>query len=148
MIQNRCRRPKLKVLGDIMMKRRGGNRIAPPESFCAIHELSDEVLLRVEKYHQTSHLHGDSQPEMYPPGRLLFLRPFKGHRVTKTWDAVWIDAATLMGEGILLAPSMMAHHRTFTIREAFAEVLKPLEDAPATSIAPQESDSRGDSSIV
>lgn len=30
---------------------------------------------------------------MYPPGRLVFLRPFKGKGPQQTvWDAVWVDA--------------------------------------------------------
>ncbi|KFM25319.1 Sn1-specific diacylglycerol lipase alpha [Auxenochlorella protothecoides] len=107
----RCRRPKLKVTS------------------CPVHELSDEVLRRLEKYHATSHLHAASQPELYPPGRLIFLRPFKGQGVAHTWDAVWVDAATLMGEGILLAPSMLAHHRMFTLADAFAEVLREGHEA-------------------
>ncbi|KAL6777560.1 hypothetical protein ACKKBG_A14745 [Auxenochlorella protothecoides x Auxenochlorella symbiontica] len=125
----RCRRPKLKVVGDLLLKRRGGGRREPPQTSCPVHELSDEVLRRLEKYHATSHLHAASQPELYPPGRLIFLRPFKGQGVAHTWDAVWVDAATLMGEGILLAPSMLAHHRMFTLADAFAEVLREGHEA-------------------
>lgn len=33
---------------------------------------------------------------MYPPGRVLFLRPIKT-RKQKEWDAVWIAAEDLIG---------------------------------------------------
>ncbi len=46
------------------------------------------------RYYKTSVLHAGEQVEMYPPGRLVFLRPFKGKKAKQTvWDAVWIEAA-------------------------------------------------------
>ena len=61
---------------------------------------------------------------MYPPGRLVFLRPFKGRAPrTAVWDAVWIEAPALIGEGILVSPAMMAHHRVPLVTEALRSVL-------------------------
>ena len=75
---------------------------------------------------------------MYPPGRLLYLRPFKGRRANQTvWDAVWIDAAALMGEGILVAPSMMAHHRMFVVADAFASALAREAETQAAPLHEQ-----------
>lgn len=37
------------------------------------------------------------------------------------WDAVWVDATVLIGEGIVIAPSMMACHRMVTVARAIAD---------------------------
>ena len=124
----RCRRPKLKVVADVLLRRRGGARAGWPKTFAPMADVSDEVVRAVERYHATSALHAAAQPEMYPPGRLLFMRPFKGSGRSRGWDAVWVDAAALMGEGILLAPSMLAHHRTFNTTAALREVLAEGND--------------------
>ena len=53
--------------------------------------------------------------DMYPPGRVMFLRPIKlqeeaneeeeggGKRLKQAWDAVWITPQELMMEGILVS---------------------------------------------
>ena len=53
--------------------------------------------------------------DMYPPGRVMFLRPIKlqeemdeeegggGKRLRQAWDAVWITPQELMMEGILVS---------------------------------------------
>ena len=44
-------------------------------------------------YYGASKLHGSDLVEMFPPGRLIFLRPFKGSKTREAvWDAVWMDA--------------------------------------------------------
>lgn len=47
---------------------------------------------------------------MYPPGRVIFLRPLKvlkkrgpARRMEKRWDAVWVTPEQLMAEGILIS---------------------------------------------
>jgi hypothetical protein len=60
------------------------------------------------------------------------MRPFKGKKKQQTvWDAVWIDAATLISEGILVTPTMMAHHRLFVLAEAFEVCWLSGEGNPA-----------------
>ena len=47
--------------------------------------------------------------DMYPPGRVMFLRPLKVarkgglRRVTKLWDAVWVAPSEVVDEGILVS---------------------------------------------
>ncbi|KAI3429289.1 hypothetical protein D9Q98_005385 [Chlorella vulgaris] len=120
----RCKRPKLKVLFDVILGRRKQPASTPP-TFCGFDEIAPEALQLVEQYYRASQLHlrGADTTEMYPPGRLVFLRPFKGKRKQQTvWDAVWIDAATLISEGILVTPTMMAHHRLYMLDEAFQSI--------------------------
>ena len=93
-------------------------------------------------YLHASRLHASSADatEMYPPGRLLYLRPFKGAAPKQTvWDAVWVDPRVLMGEGILLSPSMMAHHRMFVVREAFESALAREAETRAAPLAVADS---------
>ena len=49
---------------------------------------------------------------MYPPGRIIFLRPIKVRkkrksggegRLEKKWDAVWVSPREVVGEGILVS---------------------------------------------
>jgi len=50
---------------------------------------------------------------MYPPGRIIFLRPIKvrkrrksgeeTHKIEKRWDAVWVSPREVVGEGILVS---------------------------------------------
>ena len=50
---------------------------------------------------------------MYPPGRIIFLRPLKtlvgrrragsAKRYEKGWDSVWVSPEELIGEGILIS---------------------------------------------
>lgn len=47
---------------------------------------------------------------MYPPGRVIFMRPLKvpkrrgpTRKIEKRWDAVWVTPEQLMSEGILIS---------------------------------------------
>lgn len=49
---------------------------------------------------------------MYPPGRIIFLRPIKVRKkrkhggegkLVKRWDAVWVSPREVVGEGILVS---------------------------------------------
>jgi len=74
----------------------------------------------LRKYHLLEDVKDKSIVPMFPPGRLLFLRPLKsrgvrrkasGKRVSlKSWDAVWITAQELIGEGILVSKAMLEDH--------------------------------------
>ena len=67
---------------------------------------------------------------MFAPGRIIFLRPLKstssrkktGKKLTvKSFDAVWITAQELAGEGILVSPAMLTDHLIeATVQEAIA----------------------------
>ena len=67
---------------------------------------------------------------MFAPGRIIFLRPLKstssrkktGKKLTvKSFDAVWITAQELAGEGILVSPAMLTDHLIEkTVQEAIA----------------------------
>ena len=59
---------------------------------------------------------------MYPPGRVIFIRPLKQlvgrrhragpRRLEKGWDAVWVTPKELIAEGILISgkvPSLPTH---------------------------------------
>ena len=53
---------------------------------------------------------------MYPPGRVIFLRPIKvldrserqgeDRGVKTVWDAVWTTPQEIIGEGILVSPKV------------------------------------------
>ncbi|GAB4819117.1 hypothetical protein N2152v2_006163 [Parachlorella kessleri] len=119
----RCKRPKLLVLADLLLKRRA-SADSSPATFCDYEHISDEAVRALEGYHKTSLLHAGEQVDMFPPGRLVFLRPFKGAKAKQTvWDAVWVDAPALMGEGILVSPSMMSHHRVFILADALRSAM-------------------------
>ncbi len=68
---------------------------ASPALICKV--LLQQCILTIRRvprrYHKTSLLHAGEQVDMFPPGRLVFLRPFKGAKAKQTvWDAVWVDA--------------------------------------------------------
>lgn len=46
--RRRCRRPKLKVMADILLKRRGGNRVPPP-TLCELEEIPYESLRKLDR---------------------------------------------------------------------------------------------------
>jgi hypothetical protein len=138
----RCTRPKLKIAMDVVLGRRKRAETTP-RTFCSFEEISPEALALVEGYYRTSHLHMQSADttEMYPPGKIVFLRPFKGKKKAQTvWDAVWIDAATLMSEGILVTPTMMAHHRLFVLADAFQSIFADEIATQAAAVYEQGED--------
>ncbi|KAL4447467.1 hypothetical protein ABPG75_004686, partial [Micractinium tetrahymenae] len=139
----RCTRPKLLILLDMLLGRRKRGASAPP-TFCSFADISPEALELVESYYRASGLHLGSADttEMYPPGKLVFLRPFKGRAKGQTvWDAVWIEASTLMDEGILVTPTMMAHHRLYVLADAFESI---FANEAATQAAAQQAQGSGD----
>ena len=55
--------------------------------------------------------HRPREMDMYPPGRIIFVRPLKtlvgrrghGRRLEKGWDTVWVTPQELIAEGILIS---------------------------------------------
>lgn len=59
---------------------------------------------------------------MYPPGRIIFLRPIKIakrkkgedgeaiRKIIKRWDAVWVSPREVVGEGILVSKRVGLHN--------------------------------------
>ena len=50
---------------------------------------------------------------MFPPGRIIFVRPLKqyddaGKKVDTAWDSVWITPEEIIGEGILISPKVVS----------------------------------------
>lgn len=57
---------------------------------------------------------------MFPPGRVIFVRPLKvlkegrrgaGRKLEKRWDCVWVTPEQLMSEGILISKKACAAAR-------------------------------------
>ena len=81
----RCRQPKLKVLLLPWWRR---HKADFRHLFWDYGEIPPEPLAVLERYHASRTAMG--QPlAMFPPGRLIFLRPIKTRR-KREWDAVWI----------------------------------------------------------
>ncbi len=140
----RCKRPKLAILLDVLVGRRKDLDKAPP-TFCSFEDVGPEAQAVLKKYVATSKLHdvGADAQELYPPGRILHLRPFSAHQPKKAasatmakkmmksrakpgddvWDAVWTTKEKINGEGMLLNLSMTKHHRVQTLEEAFVSAI-------------------------
>ena len=67
--------------------------------------------VRVCRYHLAQERKGRAL-NMYPPGRIIFLRPIKVRKkrkhggegkLVKRWDAVWVSPREVVGEGILVS---------------------------------------------
>lgn len=131
----RCKYAKLRVFSEAAFGRRVRAKIAA--TFCAFEDMGDEALELLEKYYANSALHAANADtmEMFPPGRLIYLRPFNGalEDSKEEWDAIYTDAQALMGEGILLSPAMMSHHKVYTLFEALDFVCDELTKLRVTS---------------
>ena len=133
----RCKRPKLAIVVDVLTGRRKDPESTPP-TFCTIEDIGPEAKEVLEKYLASSLLHseGVNLDELYPPGRIIHLRSFprpshiqhsKAHIDPATrdevWDAVWVSAKDVVGEGILLSRSMMRHHQVSTLQAALRSAI-------------------------
>lgn len=141
----RCKRPKLAIMWDVMAKRRKDPATAPP-TFCAFEDVGPEAEAALRRYVATSRLHAASadSEELYPPGRVIHLRPFAaagaaGRRpANDVWDAVWTTGEDIVGEGLLLTMQMMAHHRVLTMQAALRSAI--AGEAAATAGEPGGAD--------
>ena len=132
-----CKRPKLSVLLDSFMGRYV-NTSAAGHVFDRFEDMEPYIKDILLKYLEKSKIHEKTVDDrtMYPPGKIIFLRPYGGLEQSKhvAWDAVWIQArgtcmnnrksrslnlvfmecmsytADLMDEGLLLSKAMFGHH--------------------------------------
>lgn len=88
----RCKRQKLFIFGDILFGRRKDPATIPP-TFCSFEDISEEASEVLQEYVNTSALHRNSkeQRNLFPPGKLIYLRAFVETDGQETWDAIWID---------------------------------------------------------
>jgi hypothetical protein len=121
----RCRQPKIRVLF-LPWWRRHSQRFK--DLFYDYKDIPEEAAEALLKYYESRRRLG--QPiEMYPPGKIIFLRPIKSARGQREWDAVFVAPEDLMGEGILVSPNMRKDHSCDTAYEALQEAEEKAEAA-------------------
>lgn len=124
----RCKRAKLAILCDAILGRRNDPSTAPP-TFCDFQNIDEEAKSIISLYLETSRLHatGETDIPLYPPGRLVFLRPhyqMGSSKPPSTWDAVYISKNDLMDEGLLILKEMLVHHHIYALQEALQAAIK------------------------
>ena len=138
----RCRHPKLKVLLGGWWRRKA--RPPPSALFHAYEDIPDEPREFIRKYFLLEDIKDRGIIPMFPPDKIVFLRPLKSRKATaardaftvKSWDAVWATAEELAAEGIIVGRSMVEHHLVEgTVLEAVAHSIIWHPDNPAS---PQE----------
>lgn len=144
----RCKKPKLTILFEVMFGRRRFRNNA--DTYYAADEISDEVLEILQRYIDTSKLHGEAIREgecsLLPPGKALFLRPVdKLGPTNKTyaeeaigtehetdndyaWDVIHVDKETLLSEGILLSADAIDHHHLWLTLSAMLSSLEEQQE--------------------
>ena len=133
----RCKRPKLAIMLDAVLGKRSDPDLAPP-TFCSFEDMGSEASAALKRYVATSKLHseGADNRDLFPPGRIIHLRPFAaaGKRgqdpKNDVWDAVWANGEQLIAEGLLLSFDMMRHHRIPCLQEALQSAI--ADEAVAT----------------
>ena len=147
----RCKKPKLTVLFEIIFGRRRFRNNA--DTYYAADEISDEVLEILQRYIDTSLMHGkdireDKEANLLPPGKAFFLRPVEslsGKSDRKAadgkpgigtehdaendfaWDVVTVDKETLLDEGILLTADAIDHHHLWLTLSAMMSAMEDSE---------------------
>ena len=81
---------------------------------------------------------------MYPPGRVIFIRPLKQlvgrrhragpRRLEKGWDAVWVTPKELIAEGILISGKV----RSLPPHACILLLLRAVEGLDAVWVTPKE----------
>ncbi len=79
---------------------------------------------------------------MYPPGRVIFIRPLKQlvgqrhrggpRRLEKGWDAVWVTPKELIAEGILISGKVQYSAHTPELKNVEEKTLKNLSRRTGT----------------
>jgi uncharacterized membrane protein YgcG len=122
----RCKQPKIRVLF-LPWWRRHSQQFK--DLFYDYSDIPGEAAAALLKYYESRRRLG--QPiEMYPPGKVIFLRPIKSQSrlgIKKTWDAIYIAPEDLMGEGILVSPNMLKDHLCSTAYDALNEAREKAE---------------------
>ena len=94
-----CKRPKLSVLLDSFMGRYV-NTSAAGHVFDRFEDIEPYIMQILLKYLEKSKIHQKNVDDrtMYPPGKIIFLRPYGGLEQSKhvAWDAVWIQALSTL----------------------------------------------------
>ena len=104
-----CKRPKLSILLDSFIGRYV-NGSAASRVFEKFDELKTDVIEVLLEYLQKSKFHQENVDDrpMYPPGNIIFLRPFgdiTGPREA-SWDAVWLKAKGMCHGGFEHRPRL------------------------------------------
>lgn len=90
-----CKRPKLSVLLDSIIGRYS-NTSASSHIFNRFEDIEPYIIDVLLQYLRKSKIHQENVGEqaMYPPGKIVFLRPYGDLSESKslTWDAVWVNA--------------------------------------------------------
>lgn len=88
-----CKRPKLSVLLDSLIGRYS-NTSASSHVFNRFEDIEPYIIDVLLQYLKKSKIHQENDQAMYPPGKIVFLRPYGDLSDSKslTWDAVWIHA--------------------------------------------------------
>lgn len=144
----RCRAPKLKVLLGRWWRRAA--RPTASRLFYDYDDLPKESREFVRRYLVAEEAKDRDIVPMFAPGRIIFLRPLKstasserrsGKRIAvKSFDAVWITAQELAGEGILVSPAMLTDHLIeTTVQEAIAHsiIFHPNNPSDPAELAKQ-----------
>lgn len=141
-----CIRPKLSILLDSFIGRYV-NASAATHVFGRFENLEPDAKDVLLRYLEKSRFHQqnvDDRP-MYPPGRIIFLRPYGDltSSTDVTWDAVWIQAQDLMDEGLLLSTAMFHHH---VLQETKNAIRKALENL--TNVQQRDDDDDDDTTSI
>jgi len=117
----RCKRPKLKILWDIMLGLRKDPQTAP-KTYCSIDDMDDEIKNILQQYMQYAELHAeDLDTQMLcPAGTTVFLRPYVMDDASEEWDAVYADPTDIVSEGIIVSRYSMKHHRISEMQNAIS----------------------------
>ena len=126
----RCKRPKLKIVWDLILGLRKDPQTAP-ETYCSIDDIDEEVKNILHKYLTHAQLHTeDLDTQMLcPAGTTVFLRPYMMEDGTEEWDAVYADPTDIVNEGIIVSKRAMTHHRLVELQNAISSAMsKPPQD--------------------
>ena len=83
------------------------------------------------RYYKSTERRG-REMDMYPPGRIIFVRPLKtlvgrrghGRRLEKGWDTVWVTPQELIAEGILISGKV-----GLCIRASLSAIWRPYKQS-------------------
>lgn len=124
----RCRQPKTRVLFAPWWRR---HRQRFKDLFYDYKDIPKEAVDVLLRYYESRRRLGQPVP-MYPPGRVVFLRPLKA-RQARQWDAVFVAPEDLIGEGILVSPTMLKDHLCSRVNEALESAAERAAAAEGTA---------------
>jgi len=124
----RCKQLKLKVTFAPWWRR---NKQKFNEFFYDYNEIPEEALEIVRGYYESRARLG-APVKLYPPGRLVFLRPHHQHKSNnksskRVWDAVWIAPEDIIAEGVLVSRRMFKDHLCSKVKEALTAATNKMK---------------------